>query len=105
MRVTVTADPRNSLAIPEAAVQPVGPKTFVWRVSAEEGTQKARRVEVELGQRADGYIEVVSGLSPDDKVITEGTEVRLRERTMLSPEGTLAGRGPGGSNGSAGAAN
>ena len=110
MRVTVTADPRNSLAIPEAAVQPVGPKTFVWRVSEEEGAQKARRVEVDLGQRADGYIEVVSGLSSDDKVITEGiirvregAEVRLRERTMLSPEGALAGRRGGGANGSAGA--
>lgn len=112
MRVTVTADPRTSLAIPEAAVQPVGPKTFVWRVSNEDGTQKARRVEVELGQRADGFIEVVAGLSPDDKVITEGiirvregTEVRLRERTMLSPEVPLAGRGRGSANGSTGAAN
>lgn len=112
MRVTVTADPRASLAIPEAAVQPVGPKTFVWRVSAEGDTQKARRVEVQLGQRADGFVEVVSGLSPDDKVITEGiiriregAEVRLRERTILSPEGALANRGQGGANGSTGAAN
>lgn len=111
MRVTVTADPRTSLAIPESAVQPVGPKTFVWRVSSEDGTQKARRVEIELGQRADGLIEVVSGLSRDDKVITEGiirvregSEIRIRDRSMLAPEGTMA-RGGGGANGSAGAAN
>ena len=100
MRVTVTANPRTNLAIPEAAVQPIGPKTYVWRVSAEDGTQKARRVEVELGQRADGYIEILSGLASGDQVITEGiirvregSELRLHDRSLLAPAGSLAGGG------------
>lgn len=112
MRVTVTAEPRTSLAIPEEAVQPVGPRTFVWRVTPEDGTQKARRIEVELGQRADGYIEVVSGLEPTDQVITEGiirvregSEIRVRDKTLLDPGGPVAGQGRGGANGSTGAAN
>src|SRR6056297_1647989 len=82
MRVTVTADPRISLAIPEAAVQPVGPRTYVWRVTPEDNALKARRIEVELGQRADGYIEVVSGLEAGDRVITEGI-IRVREGSEL----------------------
>lgn len=112
MRVTVTANPRTSLAIPEAAVQPIGPKTYVWRVSPEDGTQKARRVEVELGQRADGFIEILSGLASGDQVITEGiirvregSEIRLQDRSLLAPAGSLAGGGRGGANGAAGAAN
>ncbi len=93
MRVTVAAEPRVNLAIPEEAVQPVGPETFVWRVTPEQNNLIARRVKVELGQRAEGYIEVVSGLDPGDNVITEGiirvregSELRLRDKSMLSPE-------------------
>nr|WP_070959894.1 efflux RND transporter periplasmic adaptor subunit [Hyphomonas sp. Mor2] len=101
MRVTVTADPRTSLAIPESAVQPVGPRTFVWRVLLENNAWKARRTEVQLGQRADGYIEVVSGLALGDLVITEGiiriregSEVKMQDRRMLDPGGPLTGGGP-----------
>lgn len=108
MRVTVTADPRYSLAIPEASVQPIGPRTFVWRISEEDGALKARRVEVQLGQRAEGYIEVLSGLTAGDRVITEGiirvregSEVRIQDKSILAPDLPLAG---GGSSG-AGAAN
>ena len=93
MRVTVAAEPRLSLAVPEEAVQPVGPETFVWRVTSEKAKLIARRVKVELGQRAEGYIEVVSGLDLGDRVITEGiirvregSELRLRDKSMLSPE-------------------
>ena len=101
MRVTVTADPRTNLAIPEAAVQPIGPRTYVWRVTPEDNTLKARRAEVQLGQRADGFIEVVSGLAAGDQVIVEGiirvregTEIRLQDRSLLAPDSTMAGSGP-----------
>ena len=112
MRVTVTAEPRVNLAIPEEAVQPVGPRTFVWRVTPEDGKQIARRVEVELGQRADGYIEVVTGLDAIDQVITEGiirvregSELRLRDKSMLSPDVPGDGRNMAGNAASVGAAN
>ena len=100
MRVTVTADPRTSLAIPESAVQPVGPRTFVWRVTPEDGTLKARRIEVELGQRAEGFIEVKSGLDQGDRVITEGiirvrdgSELKVEDRWLLEPGGPIASGG------------
>jgi len=111
MRVTVTADPRTSLAIPESAVQPVGPRTFVWRATPENGSLKARRVEVELGQRSDGYIEVRSGLAAGDQVITEGiirvregSEIRLEDPSLLDPSGPMAdGGGRAGSSASSAA--
>lgn len=105
MRVTVNAEPRTSPAIPEEAVQPVGPKTFVWLASQEQGGLVARRTEVVLGQRSGGYIEVLDGLSPGDRVITEGI-IRVREGApvvvqdpaMLLPQpmaGASAPRGMG----------
>lgn len=112
MRVTVTADPRTSLAIPEEAVQPVGPRTFVWRVTPEGEDLKARRVEVELEQRSDGFIEVVSGLTPGDKIITEGiirvregSSVRLQDKRLLEPAGPMAGGGAGPGASSSGSTN
>ncbi|MEP1143627.1 MAG: efflux RND transporter periplasmic adaptor subunit [Henriciella sp.] len=112
MRVTVTADPRFNLAIPEEAVQPVGPKTFVWRVTPEQDKLVARRIEVSLGQRADGYIEVVSGLDPTDQVITEGiirvregSEVQLRDAAMLTPNAPPGRRDPGAGASATGTAN
>lgn len=105
MRVTVKAEPRTSLAIPEEAVQPVGPKSFVWLVSEEEGGLVARRTEVLLGQRSGGYIEVLDGLLPDDRVITEGIirvreggAIVVRDPAMLLPQpmaGASAPRGMG----------
>ncbi|MEL7541714.1 MAG: efflux RND transporter periplasmic adaptor subunit [Pseudomonadota bacterium] len=100
MRVTVTADPRVSLAIPESAVQPVGPRNFVWLVSPEDAILKARRMEVQLGQRAEGFIEVSSGLEQGDQVITEGiiriregSELRVQDKSLLDPSGPIAGGG------------
>jgi membrane fusion protein (multidrug efflux system) len=83
MRVKITASPRRGLAVPEEAVQPVGPQTFVWLAIPEGDQILARRVEVQLGQRDSGYIEVLSGLSADDQVITEGI-IRIREGAAVT---------------------
>ncbi|MEM1035706.1 MAG: efflux RND transporter periplasmic adaptor subunit [Pseudomonadota bacterium] len=99
MRVTVAAEPRTNLAIPEEAVQPVGPQTFVWLVRGGEDGQRATRVPVELGARSNGYIEVVSGLNQGDQVITEGiirvregSPVAIRDKSLLEPK-PMAGAG------------
>lgn len=101
MRVTVAAEPRTSLSIPEEAVQPVGPRSFVWVVREENETQIARRIPVELSARSDGYIEVISGLSLGDRIITEGiirvregAPIVIRDRAMLEPQPMAASGGP-----------
>lgn len=98
MRVNVTAEPRTSAAIPEEAVQPVGPQTFVWIVRDEEDQLVARRIPVDLGQRSDGYIEVVSGLELGEQLVTEGiirvregAPIVIRDRSMLEPQPMAAG--------------
>ncbi|MEM9740675.1 MAG: efflux RND transporter periplasmic adaptor subunit [Pseudomonadota bacterium] len=105
MRVTVNAEPRRSPAIPEEAVQPVGPKSFVWQIVEEEGALLARRTEVQLGQRSAGYIEVRDGLSLGDRVVTEGiirvregAPVRVRDPAMLQPQPVAGTVSAGGAN-------
>ncbi|MEL7545107.1 MAG: efflux RND transporter periplasmic adaptor subunit [Pseudomonadota bacterium] len=78
MQVSVNADARESLAIPEESIESVGPEDFVYRVVDENGSLTARRVRVEIGARQDGYVEVTDGLNEGDTVITEGL-IRVRE--------------------------
>ncbi len=98
MRVLVRAAPRRALAIPEEAVQPLGPKTYVWRLVDEDGQNIVRRAEVQLGSRAAGYIEVISGLSRGDIIVTEGiirvregAAVIIKDKSMLEPGSAKSG--------------
>lgn len=85
MEIILTADPRQSLALPEEAVQPVGPKTFVFVVNETTDALTAKRVEVKLGALQNGYRELLSGLEAGDRVITEGV-IRVRDGAQIKIE-------------------
>lgn len=72
MEITVTANPRQTIAIPEEAIQPVGPKTFVFVVDETGGKPIAKRTEVKLGALQNGYVEVLNGIDKGTLVISEG---------------------------------
>lgn len=85
MSVNLLAEPRRAPSIPEVALQPRGPETFVWVADMSGPVPVARRVKIEPGLRQDGRVEVVSGLQPDQMIISEGT-MRLREGAALKIE-------------------
>jgi membrane fusion protein (multidrug efflux system) len=106
--VTLLADPRQTLSVPEVALQPVGPETFVWAVSETAQGPIANRVKVQVGLRQDGRVEILSGLESGQKVVTEGA-LRLREgaamivrdQSILKPSlpgGAGGGGSPAGAN-------
>ncbi len=77
------AERAKALLIPEQAVLPQGDGVFVYRV--QEGV--ARLVEVTLGQRRPGQVEVLSGLQADDIVVTAG-QLKISDGaavTVLAP--------------------
>lgn len=69
LTVNVENAPRNSLSVPELAVIGEGESRFVFVLDAEG---QARRTAVRTGTRADGRIEIVEGLRPGQRVVTEG---------------------------------
>jgi len=102
MKVTLLADPRRSLAIPEEAIEPVGPNSFVYLAVDKGGQLVAERRQVEIGLRQGGQVEVVSGLSEGDTIVTDGlirvrdgAPITVRERSVLQSGG---GAAPGASN-------
>jgi len=103
VQVALLADARQAYAIPEEAVQPVGPNTFVFVVANEGGQSVAHRKQVSLGLRQDSYVEVISGLELGEKVITEGI-IRVREgaSVVVRDPALLLPKSPAGRGGSAG---
>jgi membrane fusion protein, multidrug efflux system len=75
MSVRLFQAPRETIVLPEIAVIQVGSDSFVFRVADD---QTAERVEVELGSRRKGEVEIARGLAAGDVVVTEGS-VKLRD--------------------------
>jgi membrane fusion protein, multidrug efflux system len=69
MTVSIEANRREALVIPEEALIPVGDRQFVFTVNSEN---RAERVEVHIGARRPGQVEILGGLDAGSQVITEG---------------------------------
>lgn len=88
MTVHVSTAQRTGVAIPELAVLGEADKRYVFVL---DGENKATRVPVRTGLRADGMIEV-QGLPPGRKVVTEGV-VKVTEGMVVRLAGEKRGTG------------
>lgn len=72
-RIELIYDRRaGALMVPEAALVPIGRNSYVYRIEDNHATL----VQIEIGQRLRGRIEVTSGLAAGDVVVTAG-QLRL----------------------------
>ncbi len=78
MRVVLQANPREVLVIQEEALVSSATRNFVYRVIEQSGKTIAQRVEVRLGVRRKGEVEVLAGLDEGDQVIVHGVN-RLKD--------------------------
>lgn len=71
---TVFGERERALVIPEEAIVPQGGRQFVIKVvnGAEKDSQLSKRVEVKVGIRRPGRVEILDGLSEGDTVVTAG---------------------------------
>lgn len=65
---------QQALVIPEQALVPVGDEHFVFKVT--QG--RAQRLKVEIGQRREGKVEILKGLTAADVVVTAG-QLKIRD--------------------------
>jgi membrane fusion protein (multidrug efflux system) len=70
----ITRDAQDALVLPEQALVPQGDQQFVFRI--QDG--KAVRTKVDVGQRRDAKVEILSGVAKDDLVVTAG-QLKLRD--------------------------
>ncbi|MGM0631936.1 MAG: efflux RND transporter periplasmic adaptor subunit [Pseudomonadota bacterium] len=96
LTTTVALSPREVLVVPEQAIVPSQGSQYVFM---PDGENVARRVEVELGRRRPGIVEIVSGVDVGDHVITDGIgQVRAGQpvRILNPPDSPLLLDGDGG---------
>lgn len=91
--ISIVRARRTAIVVPEVAVVPIGNRNFVFVVEKNV----VRRVQVQLGFRQPGQVEVVSGLKAGQPIVIEGTSrirhgarVVVRQRPPAAPSG--AGR-------------
>ncbi len=100
-RVTAVFGERsNARTVPEEAIVPQGGRQFVYRLvdGPDQDTKIAQRVEVKVGIRQPGRVEVTAGLQAGDVVITAGQQ-RVQKDGMavrVLDLGRQAGSAPGG---------
>ena len=92
----------NAKVIPEEALVPQGQKAFVIKVvdGPEKDVKVSQRVEVKVGIRRPGRVEIVEGLTEGDTVVIagqqrlqkDGSPLRILELNRARGEGAPAGR-------------
>ena len=69
---------RNSLGIPDTSILLEGNKSYVYKVSKDN---IANRNEIIFGSRNNGKVEVISGLTEGDLIVTEGLKKVIPKKT------------------------
>ncbi|MGV3479998.1 MAG: efflux RND transporter periplasmic adaptor subunit [Sphingobium sp.] len=88
MTVAVESAARNSLSVPELAVVGEGDKSYVFVVG--DGS-KVKRTAVKIGARQNGAVEILQGLKPGQRVVTEGV-VKLTDGMKVALAGARGER-------------
>jgi membrane fusion protein (multidrug efflux system) len=81
LEVTVNYNERNSLGIPDTSIMLEGDKTYVYKVSEKNITNKT---EIKIGIRGNGYVEVLFGLNEGENIVAEGLK-KVRPRGKIKP--------------------
>jgi membrane fusion protein (multidrug efflux system) len=81
----VFGERENALVVPEEAIVPQGGRQFVIRLAEgpDSGTRVSQRVEVRVGLRAPGKVEIVDGLKEGDSIITAGQQRVQKDGTVV----------------------
>jgi len=81
LEVTINYNIRNSLGVPDTSLMLEGDKAFVYKVSKDN---TANKVEIKIGLRDSGHVEIISGLNEGDIIVAEGLK-KVRPRGKIKP--------------------
>ena len=81
LEVDVKLNLRNSLSVPDTSVMMEGEKAFIYKVSKDN---IANKINIEIGIRQEGNIEILSGLNIGDIIVAEGLK-KVFPRSKIKP--------------------
>lgn len=97
----VFGERENARIIPEEAIIPQGGRQFVLKLlpGPSADTRTTKRVEVKVGLRRPGRVEILEGLDAGDTVVTTGQQRVQKDGTVVSLADLSAGNRAGGTAG------
>ena len=83
---TIFGERENARVIPEEAIVPQGGKQFVIKLLGKPGDSDrvSQRVEVKVGLRSPGKVEILEGLEVGDTVVTTGQQRIQKDGTKVN---------------------
>ena len=81
LEITVKFNLRDALSVPDTSIMMEGEKSYIYKVSDENITNK---IQVDIGLRSDGKVEILSGLNEGDQIVAEGLK-KVRPRGKIKP--------------------
>tara|TARA_B100001057_G_scaffold346290_1_gene347509 strand:+ start:259 stop:1128 length:870 start_codon:yes stop_codon:yes gene_type:complete len=81
LEVSVKFNERSSLSIPDTSVMLEGESAFVYKVLEDNSLNK---IQIKIGNRDKGFIEVISGLNKDDLIVAEGLK-KVNPKGKIKP--------------------
>ena len=94
---TVFGVREGARVIPEEAIVPQGGRQFVIKLlgGLDEKTRTTQRVEVKVGLRSPGKVEILEGLEAGDTVVTAGQQRVQRDGTVVAVADLASARAAG----------
>ena len=81
LEITIKYNERNTLSVPDTSIVTEGSRSYVFIV---DENNKVIKTEVKTGKRYLGNLEILSGLSLDDKIVAEGLK-KVRPNSKIKP--------------------
>ncbi len=81
LEITVKFNLRDALSVPDTSIMMEGEKSYIYKVSDENITNK---IQIDIGLRSDGKVEILSGLNEGDQIVAEGLK-KVRPRGKIKP--------------------
>ncbi|TVP79177.1 MAG: efflux RND transporter periplasmic adaptor subunit [Puniceicoccaceae bacterium] len=88
--INLAKNPRNALLIPEGAVIQRGRSSFVYRIVEGDDGPRAVETEIKPGTRVTGKIEVLDGITAEDRLVNHGL-MQIRDGAKVRILGNQTG--------------
>ncbi len=82
MSISLASNPRQALIIPEESLIMEAEKAYVFKIIENDGKKFTKKTTVKIGNGKNGNLEVISGLSDGDEVVTHGI-VKIRDGSEI----------------------
>ena len=81
LEVTVKFNQRNSLGVPDTSIMLEGNKAYVYKVL---GDNSVKKIEIKIGSRDQGFVEILDGLVEGNIVVAEGLK-KINPKGKIKP--------------------